>query len=91
MAKADWIKDRTAELVRFVKAQTEASGPETKRAAAIAVTGLEQAGMWAERAFGCSDFVPGDDGGAAGEDRSARDPSVSPNDEGLDGIDRGAA
>jgi hypothetical protein len=84
MAKrSDWVKDKTDELVRFVKAQTAAGGPETRRAAALAVTNFEQGALWAGKAFTAEDFVAGDGGGATGPDRS-----VSANDEGLDGIDR---
>ena len=69
-ARADGIKARTDELVAYVKRETEASGPEAKRAAALAATSYEQAWMWAERALNATDAVEGDDGGGKGADRT---------------------
>lgn len=66
-ARADGVKVRTDELIAYVKRETEASGPVSKRAAALAATSYEQAWMWAERAFRAEDAVEGDDGGS-GED-----------------------
>ena len=73
-ARADGVRARTDELVAYVKRETEASGPEAKRAAALAATSYEQAWMWAERALNAKDAVKdavkGDDGGAKGPDRT---------------------
>ena len=69
-ARADGIRARTDELVAYVKRETAASGPEAKRAAALAATSYEQAWMWAERALNAKDAIKGDDGGAKGLDRT---------------------
>lgn len=58
------IKGGTDDLIRYVKDQTEASGPETQRRTALAVTAYEQAAMWAVKALFSEDVVKGDDGGA---------------------------
>ena len=59
-ARADGIKARTDELVAYVKRETEASGPEAKRAAALAATSYEQGAMWAVKALFSEDMVEGD-------------------------------
>ena len=68
--RVDWIKSSIDGLIAYVREQTEASGPETKRRASIAITGLEQASMWAVKALFSEDAVGGDDGGAEGPDRT---------------------
>lgn len=60
-ARADGIKAKVEELVGYIKRETDASGPLTKRAAALAVTNLEQGGMWAVRALTAEDAVRGDE------------------------------
>ena len=55
------IKSGIDDLIQYVKDQTAAGGPETKRRAAIAVTGLEQASMWAVKALFSEDAVKGDE------------------------------
>ena len=67
------IKSGIDDLIQYVKDQTAAGGPETKRRAAIAVTGLEQGAMWAVKALFSEDAVAGDDGGAEAQ---ADDPAA---------------
>ena len=71
-ARADGIKAKVEELVAYVKRETEASGPETQRRAAIAVTNFEQASMWAVKALFSEDAVRGDDGGSGEGDARNR-------------------
>lgn len=96
--RVDLIKHGTDTLIGIVREKTEGGGPETKRRASLAITAYEQASMWAVKALFSEDAVEGDDGGAQGPDPHAPkdggvgkrplDARVSPNDEGLDGIDR---
>lgn len=72
-AKADGIKAKTDDLIRYVKDQTAASGPETQRRAALAATAYEQAAMWAATALFSEDAVKGDD---RGDDAPADDPAA---------------
>jgi hypothetical protein len=71
-ASTDGVRARIEGVVEYVRGQTASSGPEAKRAGSLAITSFEQGVMWVERAFGASDFVVGDDGGAQGPDRSER-------------------
>jgi hypothetical protein len=59
------IKGQADDLIRYVREKTEASGPEAKRRASIAVTNLEQGAMWAVKALFSEDAIKGDDGGDA--------------------------
>lgn len=67
------IKGGTDDLIRYVRDETSASGPETQRRAALAVTAYEQASMWAVKAFFSEDAVKGDD---RGDDAPADDPAA---------------
>ena len=67
------IKGGTDDLIRYVRDETSAGGPETKRRAALAVTNFEQAAMWAVKALFSEDAVKGDDGGAEAQ---ADDPAA---------------
>ena len=58
------IKGRTDHLIEIVKRETEGSGPETQRRAALAITAYENASMWAVKALFSEDAIKGDDGGA---------------------------
>jgi hypothetical protein len=60
-ARADGIRAKVDELVGYVKGETAASGPEAQRAAALAVTNLQQGGMWAVKALQAEDAVRGDE------------------------------
>lgn len=51
-------------LIEVVRAETASGGPASQRAAALAVTSLEQAGMWAERALLVEDAIEPDRGEA---------------------------
>ena len=54
------IKTGTDALISLVRDLTEASGPETKRRASLAVTNFEQGAMWAVKALFSEDMVEGD-------------------------------
>jgi hypothetical protein len=72
-ARADGIRAKVAELIAYVKRETEASGPAAKRCAALAVTNFEQGAMWAVKALLSEDAVRGDNGGS--ERRTINDPN----------------
>jgi hypothetical protein len=57
------IKGQADMLIATVREFTAASGPETQRRAALAVTDIEQGAMWAVKALFSEDAVRGDDGG----------------------------
>ena len=59
--RVDWIKGNTDRLIAYVRQATEASGPETKRRAALAVTSYEQGALWAVKACFTEDAVMGDE------------------------------
>lgn len=54
------IKGRVDELIGLVRNLTEASGPETRRRASLAVTNFEQGAMWGVKALFSEDAVKGD-------------------------------
>jgi hypothetical protein len=60
-AMGDGVRAMVDGLVAGIKEATAASGPEAKRAAALAVTNLQQGAMWARKAFTSEDFVAGDE------------------------------
>jgi hypothetical protein len=62
--RVEEIKSRTDFLIAAVRGFTQASGPETQRRAALAVTAYEEASMWAVKALFSEDAVKGDDGGS---------------------------
>jgi hypothetical protein len=51
------IKGGADELIKYVRAHTLASGPETQRRASIAVTNFEQGAMWAVKALFSEDAI----------------------------------
>ena len=55
------IKTGTDALISLVRDLTEASGPETKRRASLAVTNYEQAALWAVKSLFSDDAVKGDE------------------------------
>ena len=55
------IKTGTDALISLVRDLTEASGPETKRRASLAVTNYEQAALWAVKSLFSDDAVRGDE------------------------------
>jgi hypothetical protein len=59
-ARVGRIKERTDELIQYVRDKTLASGPQTQRRASIAVTNYEQAALWAVKALFSEDAVEGD-------------------------------
>ena len=67
------IKVGTDDLIRYVRDETSAGGPEAQRRAALAVTNFEQGAMWAVKALFSEDAVAGDDGGAEAQ---ADDPAA---------------
>jgi hypothetical protein len=67
-----WIKGHVDELIAFIQAGGEASGPKSKRMTAIAVTNFEQGSMWAVKALFSEDAVKGDDGGSGTGEPAAR-------------------
>jgi hypothetical protein len=71
-ALADGFVARVEALREFVRAKTEASGPDAKRLAGEAVKNLELGGFWASRAFRSGDYVEGDDGGSGIGEPAAR-------------------
>ena len=60
-AKADGVRARTDELIRYLRTVTAASGPLTQSAAASAIKDYEQAVFWAVRALTAADAVDGDE------------------------------
>ena len=66
-ARVSRIKSATDELIALVRAMTVASGPETQRRAALAITAYENASMWAVKALFSEDAIKGEtaDGGDA--------------------------
>jgi hypothetical protein len=70
-AKADGFKARIDELVAYLGREAGASGGVAQSMASTAAMRLNEAAYWASRAFTAEDFVPGDDGGAAGREKSA--------------------
>jgi hypothetical protein len=65
-ARVALIKGKTDELIGLVRDFTAASGPETQRRAALAVTHYENASMWGVKALFSEDAVETGDGGVAG-------------------------
>ena len=60
-AKADVVRARTDELIRYLRTETAASGPLTQSAAASAIKDYEQAAFWAVKALTAADAVEGDE------------------------------
>ena len=73
------IRRGVVALVEVVRAETAAGGPQCQRAAALAVTNLEQGGLWAAKALAAEDAIKGDDGGSGTGEPAARvDEEVPP-------------
>jgi hypothetical protein len=67
-ARVGIIKGQADDLIRYVREKTEASGPETQRRAALAITNIEQGAMWAVKALFSEDAIYVGDGVAGAAD-----------------------
>jgi hypothetical protein len=67
-ARVGIIKGQADDLIRYVREKTEASGPQTQRRAALAITNIEQGAMWAVKALFSEDAIYVGDGVAGAAD-----------------------